>query len=542
MLKEGILSAARHLGTHTAEVDALNVFPVPDGDTGTNMSMTIAAAARELAQMDDSSRFDDAADRAANAMLRGARGNSGVILSLIFRGFAKSVKGEALLGGSGLAQALQQGSQAAYGAVTKPTEGTILTVVREAAQRAVQAAAGGSALDVWRAALETARESLSNTPRLLPALRQAGVVDAGGQGLIYIMEGLLHGFSGGKADPSDEPFVVLAQPVRLSPAATSDIEIKFAYCTEALIERGPDSPAADVDKLREGLLELGDSVVVADGGDMLKVHVHSNTPGDVLSLALSCGALLQVKVENMRIQHQDAQLPPQTEEAPEAAPALKRYGIAAVAAGEGVAALFTELGVDAIIPGGQSMNPSTDDILRAIESIPAEHVFVLPNNANIIMAAEQVAPLTSRGISVVRTTSVPEGVAAALAFDESEGVERNHVQMQRAAAHVQTGLVTYAVRDSSAEGLDIHKGSVIGLENGKLTVTGDDPVTAAWRVARHLVRKNSGSIITIYAGEGVTTQMTAQLVERLEKRYNGAVEISAVTGNQPVYYYMIGVE
>jgi len=551
MLKEGVLSASRHLGSHTAEVDALNVFPVPDGDTGTNMTMTLEAAARALAQLDDGSRFDDAAERAAAAMLRGARGNSGVILSLIFRGFAKSVKGESQIDGSGLADALEQGSQAAYGAVMKPVEGTILTVVREAAQRALETSRNlaNDALTVWRAALDAARESLAQTQYLLPALRQAGVVDAGGQGLVYIMEGLLHGFSGGKAGIDETPFVIAQGAPRFfpaipqgaprpkSPASLSVGEIKYAYCTELLIERGPGAPSGDADRLRAALLELGDSVVVADGGDFLKVHVHSNRPGDVLCMGQACGELLQVKVENMRQQHKDLL----REEAPEA-PIQKRYGIVAVAAGEGMAKLFEEVGADAVIAGGQSMNPSTEDILRAVNSVPAEHVFVLPNNPNIQMAAEQAIPLTSRGVSVVRTASMPEGVAAALAFDESEGVERNHVQMQRAAGRVQTGLVTYAVRDSSAEGLEIRKGSVIGLENGKLAVTENEPVTAAWRVARHLVRKHSGTMITIYVGENVTEQMTAQLLERLEKRYGTDVEISAVPGGQPVYYYMIGVE
>ena len=538
MLKEGVLSAARYLGTHTAEVDALNVFPVPDGDTGTNMSMTVEAAARELAQLGDESRFDDAAERAAAAMLRGARGNSGVILSLIFRGFAKSVKGAGQLDGPGLARALQLGAEAAYKAVMKPTEGTILTVAREAAQRALDTAQGmaDDALTVWRAALDAAKESLAKTPTLLPVLRQAGVVDAGGQGLVYIMEGLLHGFLGGRAEPDDLIVPDMPAPVK-TPAALCGAEIEFAYCTEFLIEHSPDAPADDVDKLRAALLSLGDCVVVADGGDALKGHVHTNRPGDALNHALACGPLLQVKVENMRLQHEEAAFPISPE-----APVRKRYGIVAVAAGEGVTELFTQLGADAVVAGGQSMNPSTEDILRAVDSVPAEHVFVLPNNANIIMAAEQAAPLTSRGVSVVRTTSVPEGVAAALAFDESAGVEQNHVQLQRAASRVQTGLVTYAVRDSSADGLDIRKGAVIGLENGKLTVTEAEPVTAAWRVARHLVRKYNGSIVTIYTGQGVPEAMTELLLERLEKRYNGAVEISAVPGGQPLYFYMIGVE
>ena len=542
MLKEGVLSAARTLGSHTAEVDALNVFPVPDGDTGTNMTMTVTAAAHQLAMIEDESRFDDAAELAASAMLRGARGNSGVILSLIFRGFAKSVKGARQIDGAGLARALQQGSQAAYKAVMKPTEGTILTVAREAAQKALETAQNmaADALMVWRAALEAAKESLAKTPTLLPALRQAGVVDAGGQGLVYIMEGLLHGFSGNSSGALSPQPIPAAPPIpAVTPAALCGDEIEFAYCTEFLIGNIPDAPGCGADDLRAQLMSLGDSVVVADGGDVIKGHVHSNCPGDVLNLAMACGPLLHVKVENMRQQHEDQAAGARAQEE---APVRKRYGIVAVASGEGLTKLFEEIGADAVVEGGQSMNPSTGDILRAVSGVPAEHVFILPNNANVLMAAEQVAPLTARGISVVRTCSVPEGVAAALAFDEHAGAEQNHVQMQYAAERVQTGLVTYAVRDSRTEDLDIREGAVIGLENGKLTVTGDDPVTAAWRVARHLVRRHNGSMITVYAGGNVTPQMTGQLLERLEERYNGEVEISAVPGGQPVYYYMIGVE
>ncbi len=480
MLKEGVLTAARHLGTHKAEVDALNVFPVPDGDTGTNMTMTIGAAARDIAQLADESPFDEAAERAASAMLRGARGNSGVILSLIFRGFAKSVKGSGQLSGEDLAQALELGSQAAYQAVTKPTEGTILTVVRDAALRAKETAQdmADDALTVWRAALDGARESLAKTPTLLPVLRQAGVVDAGGQGLVYIMEGFLLGFLGKGSFEFLPP--VMTEPLEKTPAALSKEEIKFTYCNEFLVNK-KDNAQVDIERLREALSTLGDCVVVADGGDVIKGHVHSNAPDEVLRIALEYGSLAQVKVENMRLQHEEAMW---AQEGEKQAPVKKRYGLVAVAAGEGVTKLLRELGTDEVISGGQSMNPSTDDILRAINLTPAEHIFVLPNNKNIVMAADQAASLAAKEVSVLRTNSVVEGISAVLAFDETADISANMTQMQYAVSNVQTGLVTYAVRNSSINGLNIPEGSVIGLENGKLTVTAQDIVSAVCSVTQ----------------------------------------------------------
>ena len=573
MLKMGILNASHHLGSHRSEVDALNVFPVPDGDTGTNMSMTVAAAARELALLPDECGFDEAADRVASAMLRGARGNSGVILSLIFRGVARSVKGEKHIDGSALACALANGCEAAYKAVMKPTEGTILTVVRVAAQKAAESAQvkAFDAIAVFSDALSGAKDALAETPMMLAVLRQAGVVDAGGQGFVYIMEGLLHGFMGNVVGDKklDLPYLEEKIPPR-SAAARSRDEIQFAYCTEFLVERTPEASKRDTDELRLALCELGDCVVVVDDEDIVKVHVHSNEPGTVLCLAQQYGQFVQMKIENMRKQHQDARggngngngsenggadKLQQTGEAwfeeqdrnhgaggAALPPAEKRYGIVAVANGEGVTGLMGELGVDRIVNGGQSMNPSTEDILNAVNQTPAEHVFILPNNKNIIMAAEQVAPLTDRGVSVLRTKSVMQGIGAVLEFDAIASVEKNHMNMQRAAERVQTGLVTFAARDSSVEDLDIQKGSIIGLENGKLTVTEEDPVKAAFRVTRHLVRKYSGSIITVYAGEDVSDEQVRQLMEQLEQRYEGKVDISLVIGGQPLYYFMIAVE
>ncbi|MDR1465359.1 MAG: DAK2 domain-containing protein [Oscillospiraceae bacterium] len=551
MLKAGILSASHHLGLHRGEVDALNVFPVPDGDTGTNMSMTVTAAARELALLADDSDFDLVADRVASAMLRGARGNSGVILSLIFRGIARSVKGVRKVSGLQLAQALLSGSDAAYKAVMKPTEGTILTVVRVAAQQAAvcaQGKGGNSGTEVWEAALRGAREALALTPTMLPVLRQAGVVDAGGQGLVYIMEGLRMGFLGQGVKPGKQvlPMILTkdARP-RQSAAGRSDEEITFTYCTECIVERKADAPRKGAEELRGSLAGLGDCVVVAEDDEIVKVHVHTNDPGQVLTYAQSYGQFIQVKVENMRKQHQEAAWAggAGSEEPTERTPAIqKRYGIVAVANGDGMTRLLGEIGVDAVVGGGQSMNPSTEDILNAVNRVPAEHVFILPNNKNIIMAAEQVAPLTERGVSVVQTRSVAEGIGAVLSFDENEDAEVNHVQMQRAAERVQTGLVTYAARDSKIDDLNIRKGAVIGLENGKLTVTEEEPVKAAFRVTRHLVRKFNGSMITAYAGEGVTDEQSKQLLDLLRGRYGNDLEISVIPGGQPLYYFIISVE
>jgi DAK2 domain fusion protein YloV len=545
MLRDGILSASQCLGFHKGEVDALNVFPVPDGDTGTNMSMTMTAAAREVSLLGDENGFGATAERIASAMLRGARGNSGVILSLVFRGFAGGVKGEKHVGGAVLADALSRGSDAAYKAVMKPTEGTILTVVREASRKAKEAAQNkaNDAVAVWSAALQAAREALAATPNFLPVLRQAGVVDAGGQGFVYIMEGLLTGFMGKEASELDLP-VILDEPFRKErkgPAALNPDEITYAYCTEFLVERTADAAESDTDKLRKKLGEFGDCVVVVDDAEIVKVHVHSNQPGTVLNLAQPYGQFIEMKIENMRKQHAQMGAGSAAQE-PGIVPATKKFGIVAVAAGDGLATLLQELGVDEVVSGGQSMNPSTEDLLRAIHRVPAEHVFVLPNNKNIIMAAEQTETLTSRGVSVVHTRSVPQGVAAVLEFDPGAGIETNHVQMQRAAERVQTGLVTYAARESNIDGLEIKKGSVIGLENGKLTVTETEPVTAAYRVARHLVRHHNGSMVTVYPGEDVTEAQTQQLLDMLEKRYNGNVEVSAAQGGQPLYYYMIAVE
>jgi len=536
MLKEGILSAALHLERHKGEVDALNVFPVPDGDTGTNMSLTLAMAAGEITKLSDGSAFCDVAERLAAAMLRGARGNSGVILSLIFQGFAERAAGLEFIGGADLAQALESGSHAAYRAVTNPTEGTILTVIREAAYQAAQVARvkPGDAIAVWVGALHGARQTLAETPALLPVLGEAGVVDAGGQGLVYVMEGLLQGFLG--RSHTDEPFPVPEPPAlrrfltTIGARENADAaQIKFAYCAECLIER--EDRQKSPEELRQSLEQIGDCVVVAGGGDVIKVHTHTNRPGDVLNLAQAYGQFMETKIENMRMQSEKLQKAEQ-----------KNYGVVAVANGEGIERLFTELGADALVRGGQSMNPSTEEILRAVARVNAGHVFVLPNNKNIIMAAEQAALLTDKAVSVLHTSSVVEGIAALLEFDESADAEVNHARMRQAASRVQTGLVTYAARDSDIDGMQILAGDIIGLENGRLTLKEREPVAAACRVVQNMVRDHGGSIITVYPGEGIDEEQTSRLLEMLNARCGGEVEISAVPGGQPMYFFMIAVE
>jgi len=547
MLKEGIVSASKRLGSRKDEVDALNVFPVPDGDTGTNMSMTVAAAAREILSLDDGCDFDTAAEQIASSMLRAARGNSGVILSLIFRGFAKSVKGLHRIGGKELANALAQGSDAAYKAVMKPTEGTILTVIREAAQEAqARAHDSASAAEVWHAALDRARKSLAHTPAILPVLRQAGVVDAGGQGLVYIMEGLTQGFQcadSGEVEDNFDEILMLNHA-----AALNDIDFAYDYCTELLVERTTDAVRDDAEYLRCTLAGLGDSVVVVEDEALIKVHVHSNQPGDVLNLAQEYGQFIDMKVENMRRQESGfrnlyagpAEIPLNSDASPLTPD--KAFGLVAVANGDGIIDMYKEIGVDAVVSGGQSMNPSTEDILQAVNQVPAEHVFILPNNKNIIMAAEQAAELSPRAVSVVPTLTVVEGVSAALEFDPDEDAEYNQAQMRLAAERVQTGLVTYAARESNANGLDIREGAVIGLENGELTITENNPVTAAYRIAQSLVDQHDGSIITVYTGENISQAQSDELADKLRLLYDGDVDVAMINGGQPMYYFIIAVE
>ena len=556
MLRDAMISASHALSNVKQAVDALNVFPVPDGDTGTNMSMTMNNAARELARLKNPTATE-VADVASSALLRGARGNSGVILSLLFRGFSKGLKGKRKADGADLAQALTYGVEAAYKAVMKPTEGTILTVAREAAEKGRKVAHKSTdPLVVWEAICKEAEASLARTPDLLPQLKKAGVVDAGGKGFCVIIEAMLDVFKGGEIVAGDTQ----AAPAKVATNNTVgnfDEEITFAYCTEFIVGRDPKCKLEPL-SLRAYLESIGDCVVVVDDEEIIKVHVHTNNPGKALEEAIKYGQFETVKIENMRIQHENAGWVGEADaDADAAVPKLERvependYGFVAVAAGDGLANLFhDDLACDQVVSGGQTMNPSTDDILSAIEATPAKTVFVLPNNKNIILAAEQAVPLADRKVIVLPTRTIPQGIAAMLAFNPDESADDNAVAMQHAADNVSTGSVTFAARDSDFEGHKIQEGQILALDNGKLSFVDTDVAVAAPRLARRLVRGRLTSdkdvnFITVIYGEGVSEKDAEAVCENIRgkmSRMGVEVDVSAIPGGQPVYYYFISVE
>ncbi len=577
LFRDAVISAAHNINNNRKDVDALNVFPVPDGDTGTNMSMTAAAAAKELELVPDGATVSKVADMTASAMLRGARGNSGVILSLIFRGFAKGLKGKETADARDLALALSYGVEAAYKAVMKPTEGTILTVVRMASQAGATFGTENkeaSPVELWNAVVTGAQEALEQTQEMLPVLKKAGVVDAGGQGLVHILRGMASVFNGEGVieDLNDEAVSINVQPfVKKTTVAAASSNIKFGYCTEFIVNRDP-SVTTDPCELRAYLESIGDSVVCVDDDDIIKVHVHTNDPGNALQKGLGFGALVKIKVDNMRQQHvnagkdsalaeenleqfhkrpvpvsitvTDGEEPQAVSQEETLLPVepVNEVGFVAVAAGDGLGDMFREIGVDVVVSGGQTMNPSTEDILRAVEATPAETVFVLPNNKNIIMAAEQVNAISSRQVIVLPSRTVPQGVAAMLAYDPDADINANHLAMTQALDTVETGQVTFAARDSSVDGKAIKEGQMLGMENGAINVVEDDMVTAAFKVTRHLVRKHGDtSMITIFYGEGATEEDAQQLETMLNNKYSN-VETAVIPGGQPVYHFIISVE
>jgi len=540
MLKNAVMVAADNITLHKNEVDALNVFPVPDGDTGTNMSMTMNAAAREAALIPDDADVEQVAQQTASALLRGARGNSGVILSLIFRGFAKGLKGCAQASSHDLSAALSLGVETAYKAVMKPTEGTILTVIRVAAEKAhAQALAGAEEAVLWEAACEAAAIALEKTPDQLPVLKKAGVVDAGGQGLVYIMEAMAAAF-GGTSTAARSQSTSSLLPERHHAAAADMDASRFTYCTEFVI----DSKALDTQALRTYLEGIGDSVLVASDDAIIKVHVHTDDPTSAMQEAQKYGRLLNVKIEDMVSQHKEIVRLNEERTAAELAPATpeKRFGLVAVANGEGIRGLFTDIGVDAIVSGGQTMNPSTEDILTAVNSVPAELVFVLPNNKNIIMTAEQVIPLTGKKVRVVHTRSIPQGLAAAMSLDDGASAEENHLAMNKAAEKAVSGLVTFAARDSSLEDRSVRKGEILGLINGKIVLSDSSPVQAAFRLTRQILRKDGFSQIAVIYGAETSDKQAAELEQMLKAKFGGEADISLIDGGQPLYYFIIWAE
>ena len=557
-LRDAVISGANSILKNRKYVDDLNIFPVPDGDTGTNMSMTIGAGSEAMEALGDGETTAAVAKAAASAMLRGARGNSGVILSLLVRGFSKGLENTETADGAQLAEALAIGVDAAYKAVMKPTEGTILTVARVAAEKGAAAAEiDRDPVYVWDAICLGAAEALSTTPELLPVLKKAGVVDAGGQGLCMILDGMMRVFKYGEIielEMSAEEKAEETAEFFRSVAAEFDSEINFTYCTEFIVGRDPEI-TADPNELRLFLETIGDCVVVVDDEEIIKVHVHTEQPGDALTRALQFGSLLTVKIENMKEQHRKAAEQNEKNraafenkaEAPqkpalEPAEPTEEIGFVSVAAGDGLKVLFTDLGCTQVVSGGQTMNPSTEDIVEAVLATPAKHVFVLPNNKNIILAAEQAVPLvTDREIIVIPTKTIPQGLSAMLAFDPDAAASENADAMMMAAEGVSTGTVTFAARDSEFGGFKIKEGDTMGLTNGKLEFVGDTPVRAAYKVAKALMSKHT-SFITLIYGEGVSEEEANEAMRLIRNKAGDDVEISLVDGGQPVYYFILSVE
>lgn len=539
ILRDAIISGANNIINNKESVDELNVFPVPDGDTGTNMSMTIRNAVAELNMLSDSVTVETVAQTAASAMLRGARGNSGVILSLLFRGLSKGLAGKHEATVEDYCNALKLGAEAAYKSVMKPTEGTILTVARVAAEKANDAQCKDFA-ELFDVLTTAAKETLDQTPEMLPVLKKAGVVDAGGMGYYTILKGMASVICGGVMISAKEE-TATEKAVVTNAAGTFETDIEFTYCTEFIVVKSDVNK--DATKLRAFLESIGDCVVVVDDDSIIKVHVHTEHPGKALEEGILYGSLINLKIENMKEQHKGAAAKAEMQKKQKLAPAepVKDFGFVSVTSGAGLEDLFKDLGVDVIVRGGQTMNPSTEDILEAINATPARNIFVLPNNKNIIMAAEQAVKLTNRNVIVLQTRTIPQGITAMLAFDESSDFSTNGVNMTKALDNVGSGSITFAVRDSDFEGKQIKKGEILAMENGKLAFVEKDVTKALIKITKKLIRSGS-SYITIIYGSDVTDETAQAAFEALRAKISDDIEIVLVNGGQPVYYYLISVE
>lgn len=547
LLKEMIHNGLMLLERNKKAVDALNVFPVPDGDTGTNMSLTLRSAAKEV-EKTQSESAGEGAEAMSRGALKGARGNSGVILSQLFRGFYKGVQGKAELSPADMAAAFRGGVEMAYKAVMKPREGTVLTVSRGFADAAVASAerqgAEADMILMMEEALAAGQATLERTPEMLDVLKQAGVVDAGGKGLLIIYEGWLGALRGEEIEGEAEEGAPAAQPEQdqtageeaLSAAAGSLQEITFGYCTEFIVTHLKEGVGEeDVDRLKGRLSIIGDSLVVVGDESVIKVHVHTNMPGKALQYALRLGELSNIKIDNMREQHRSLVV-----KAAEAAPAPRKpYGMVTVAAGKGIRAIFKDLQVEGFVEGGQTMNPSTEDILLAVKALNADCVYVLPNNSNIIMAARQAAELAECEVHVIPTKTVPQGLAAVLAFNPDADGQHNEQEMTEAISTVKTGQVTFAVRDSNFDGLDIHKDDIMGMNEGKIEVLG----ASIQKVTLELVEKmrTDEEIITLYYGQDVSEDEALALRDDLRERYPDC-DVEAHNAGQPLYYYILSLE
>ena len=547
LFQEMVQAASTRLNKQAEYVNSLNVFPVPDGDTGTNMGMTIENGAKEVADK-STSTVGEVAAIFAKGLLMGARGNSGVITSQLFRGFSQSVKGKDELDGKELARAFQSGVEVAYKAVMKPVEGTILTVSRGAAIGAKKKAeATNDAVEVMKAALEGAKTALAKTPDMLPVLKEVGVVDSGGQGLVFIYEGFLSALTGEyiasedfQATPATMSQMINAEHHKSVAGHVATEDITFGYCTEIMValKQGPTYVKDfDYDEFRNYSNDLGDSLLVVNDDEIVKVHVHTEDPGLVMQEGLKYGSLVKVKVDNMRNQH-EAQL--EKEEKATKPAEEKEYAIIAVVAGDGLAEIFKAQGVDYVISGGQTMNPSTEDFIKAVEQVNARNIIILPNNKNIFMAAQSAAEVLEQPTTVIETRTLPQGLTSLLAFDGGKTIEENHERMTAALSDVVSGSITTAVRDTTIDGLEIHENDNLGMVDGKIVVSNPDMLATLKATFAKMLDEDS-EIVSIYIGEDGNEELANGLAQDLMEEYED-VEVEIHQGNQPVYPYIFSVE
>lgn len=548
LLQEMVQAAATRLGKQAEYVNSLNVFPVPDGDTGTNMGMTMDNGAKEVADK-PADTVGEVGQILSKGLLMGARGNSGVITSQIFRGFGQSIKGKTELDGKDLALALQSGVEVAYKAVMKPVEGTILTVARGAASAALKKSdSTNDAVEVMASALKGAKKALAKTPELLPVLKEVGVVDSGGQGLVFIYEGFMSALNGDyvasedfKATPANMAEMINAEHHKAVVGHVVTEDITYGYCTEIMValRQGPTYVKEfNYEEFQGYLSNLGDSLMVVNDDEIVKVHVHTEDPGLVMQEGLKYGSLVKVKVDNMRNQH-DAQVE-KTNIATKPQEEAKEFGLIAVVAGQGLADIFKAQGVDYIISGGQTMNPSTEDIVKAIEAVNAKQVIILPNNKNIFMAAQSAAEVVDIPARVVETRTVPQGFTSLLAFDTTKTLDDNVANMTASLSEVTSGSITLAVRDTTIDGLEIHENDYLGMVDGKILVS-DANLEAALKATFEQMITEDSEIVTIFVGEDGEVPLAEELADYLEEKYED-IEVEIHEGNQPVYPYLMSVE
>ena len=540
MLGRMFLSGAKNLEAKKEWINELNVFPVPDGDTGTNMTLTFMAAASEVSALSDPT-MKTLAKAISSGSLRGARGNSGVILSQLLRGFTKSIEHHEQVDAMAFARAFEKGVETAYKAVMKPKEGTILTVAKGAAVKALEIAEDSENLETFFAdVIAEAEEVLSRTPEMLPVLKEAGVVDSGGQGLLEVLKGAFDGYLGKEIDMN---FEKPAHAVMSKPMSAEESDIKFGYCTEFIIMLEKEFSEKEERAFKEYLLSIGDSLVVVADDEIVKVHVHTNAPGDAIQRALTYGQLSNMKIDNMRLEHHERLIKDAEKVAAQQAKAEpeKEVGFISVSVGDGMGEIFRELGADYLIEGGQTMNPSTEDVLQAISHVNAKNIFIFPNNKNIILAANQARDLTEdKNIIVIPTKTIPQGITALISYVPDKTVEQNTEEMLEAMTHVKTGQVTYAVRDTKIDDKEIRQGDIMGIGDKGILAVGQGIEDITVETLKEMVDEDT-EIISIYYGADVTEEDAEQLCERLEELYpDFDVEINQ--GGQPIYYYVVSVE